>query len=215
MKLSLAEGLYLIALDDEEGRLLSAAEHSVNQGMIAACIFELAIRHKVEIDSDTTVRLVDKKGTGNKILDDIIKFVGQEERKLQDMITWICDHYADLQQDITFLLMNRGIIKKESTKLLWIPVSERMDNANYAFEQEIRNGMHAIAIKGAKPPASLVVLIILISYCNLMDEVFKDKDNLIDAVKYVKDLADKGWVSPEIANALKSLKPYFAELGHH
>lgn len=213
MKLSLAEGLYLIALDDEEGRLLSAAEHSVNQGLIAACIFELSLRKKVEIKNDTTVSLIDKTGTGNKILDDVIKFVGQKDKPLKEMITWICEHYPDIRQDITFLLMNRGIIKKEATKLLWIPVSERMDNANYAFEQEIRNNMHAIAIKGAKPPASLVVLIILISYCHLMDEVFKDKDDLIDAVKYVKDLTEKGFVSPEIANALNSLKEYFADLG--
>ncbi len=213
MKLSLAEGLYLIALDDEEGRLLSAAEHSVNQGLVASCIFELSIRKKVEIGADTTVKLIDKKGTGNKILDDIIKFVGQKERPIKDMITWICEHYPDIRQDITFLLMNRGIIKKEATKLLWIPVSERMDNANYAFEQEIRNNMHAIAIKGAKPPASLVVLIILIHYCHLMDEVFKDKDDLIDAVKYVKDLSNQGFVSPEIANALDSLKEYFSALG--
>lgn len=213
MKLSLAEGLYLIALDDEEGRLLAAAERTINQGLIAACIFELAIRKKVEIKEDATVSLIDKTGTGNKILDDVIKFVGQMDRPIKEMITWICENYPDIKQDITYLLMNRGIIKKEATKLLWIPVSERMDNANYAFEQEIRNSMHAIAIKGAKPPASLVVLIILIHYCHLMDEVFKDKDDLIDAVKYVKDLTDKDFVTPDISNALNSLKQFFADLG--
>ena len=32
MKLTIAEGLYLIALDDEEGRLLSAAEKKHRRG---------------------------------------------------------------------------------------------------------------------------------------------------------------------------------------
>jgi len=34
MKLSIAEGLYLIALDDEEGRLLSAAEKTIVDGVL-------------------------------------------------------------------------------------------------------------------------------------------------------------------------------------
>ena len=40
MKLSLAEGLMLIALDDDEGRLLAAAEHSIDKALIASCILE-------------------------------------------------------------------------------------------------------------------------------------------------------------------------------
>lgn len=49
MKLSLAEGLMLIALDDDEGRLLAAAEHSIDQGLIATFILELSLSQKNSI----------------------------------------------------------------------------------------------------------------------------------------------------------------------
>ena len=47
MKLSIAEGFYLIALDDEEGRILAAAEKTVVPGVIAACILELYLLKKL------------------------------------------------------------------------------------------------------------------------------------------------------------------------
>ena len=46
MKLSLAEGLMLIALDDDEGRLLAAAGNTIDKGLIASCILELALSKK-------------------------------------------------------------------------------------------------------------------------------------------------------------------------
>ncbi|MFT4736653.1 MAG: Golgi phosphoprotein 3, partial [Paraglaciecola sp.] len=43
MKLSIAEGLYLLVLDDEEGRLLSAVEKNHIHGILSAALFELII----------------------------------------------------------------------------------------------------------------------------------------------------------------------------
>ncbi len=210
MKLSLAEGLYLIALDDEEGRLLSSAVHSIDRALIGISILELAIQGRVELDGDAHVTVVNKSGTGNKILDDILKFAIQGKKKITDLIEFSFEHYKDIQHDITLMLINRGIIRKESTKLLWIPVSERMDNANYAFEAEIRKNLHKMAIKGIKGPATLVVLITMIYYCNLMEEVFRDKDELIDANKFVRDLPNQGWVDEHMNASLGVLKSYFA-----
>ena len=56
-------------------------------------------------------------------------------------------HFPQIQLELTALLTQRGILKKESTKLLWIPLSERMDNANYAFEQEIRDSLKTIVFQ--------------------------------------------------------------------
>ena len=48
MKLSLAEGLYLIALDDEEGRLLAAAEKTIIPGLISASILEHSLPRQLQ-----------------------------------------------------------------------------------------------------------------------------------------------------------------------
>lgn len=207
MKLSIAEGFYLIALDDEEGRILAAAEKTVVPGVISACILELYLLKKIKLDGGN-ISVVDTIGTGNGILDNVLKKL-QTGPGLIDQIKTLTSKFKDIQEDLNALLAQRGILKKEETKLLWIPLSDRMDNANYAFEQEIRNNLKAIVFKSAKPSPAFTVLYSLIDDCNILSEVFRDKDELIDAEKVGKEIVERSGVEPELANALRELKAYF------
>lgn len=207
MKLSIAEGFYLIALDDEEGRILAAAEKTVVPGVISACILELYLLKKIKLDGGN-ISVVDTIGTGNGILDNVLKKL-QTGPGLIDQIKTLTSKFKDIQEDLNALLVQRGILKKEETKLLWIPLSDRMDNANYAFEQEIRNNLKAIVFKSAKPSPAFTVLYSLIDDCNILSEVFRDKDELIDAEKVGKEIVERSGVEPELANALRELKAYF------
>lgn len=208
MKLSIAEGFYLIALDDEEGRILAAAEKNVVPGVISACILELYLLKKIKLDGGN-VTVVDTVGTGNGILDNVLKKL-QSGPSLIDQVKSMSAKFKDIQEDLNALLTQRGILRKEETKLLWIPLSERMDNANYAFEKEIRNNLKAIVFKNAKPTPAFTVLYSLIDDCNILDEVFKDKDELIDAEKVGKEIVERSGVEEPLANALKELKKFFS-----
>ena len=171
MKLSIAEGLYLIAMDDEEGRLLSAAEKRIIPGVISAIVLELYITKKVSLEGGV-VKVINKEGTGNKILDDVAKKV-VSGKDVVTQVEHLSDHFKDILADLDELLSQRGILKREATKLLWIPLSERMGNANYAYEKEIRNILRAMVFKNAKPTPAFVVLMSLIYDCNILDEVFR------------------------------------------
>lgn len=208
MKLSIAEGFYLIALDDEEGRILAAAEKTVVPGVISACILELYLLKKITLEGGN-VKVIDTVGTGNGILDNVLKKL-QSGVPFLDQVKTMASKFKDIQEDLNALLVQRGILKKEETKLLWIPLSDRMDNANYAFEQEIRNALKTIVFKSAKPSPAFTVLYCLIDYCNILDEVFRDKDELIDAEKVGKEIIDRSGVSTELGNALRALKTFFA-----
>lgn len=207
MKLSIAEGFYLIALDDEEGRILAAAEKTVVPGVISACILELYLLKKIKLDGGN-ISVIDTIGTGNGILDNVLKKL-QTGPSLLDQIKTLSTKFKDIQEDLNALLAQRGILKKEETKLLWIPLSDRMDNANYAFEQEIRNNLKAIVFKSSKPSPAFTILFSLIDDCNILNEVFKDKDELIDAEKVGKEIVARSGVDAELADALKRLKSFF------
>ncbi|WP_420318713.1 GOLPH3/VPS74 family protein [Ekhidna sp.] len=207
MKLSIAEGFYLIALDDEEGRILAAAEKTVVPGVIAACILELYLLKKIKLDGGN-ISVVDTIGTGNGILDNVLKKL-QTGPSIIDQIKTLSGKFKDIQEDLNALLVQRGILKKEETKLLWIPLSDRMDNANYAFEQEIRNNLKAIVFKSAKPSPAFTILYSLIDDCNILSEVFQDKDELIDAEKVGKEIIGRSGVDESLAQSLNMLKEYF------
>ncbi|UXX78550.1 GPP34 family phosphoprotein [Reichenbachiella carrageenanivorans] len=211
MKLSLAEGLMLIALDDEEGRLLSAAEHSIDHGLLSIFILELSLIKRVGFENNKIV-VKDSTGTGNKVLDNVLKAIGGGGDSVSNTVKKIAPSFESVQDDVIELLVQRGILKVESTKLLWIPVSERMDNANYAFEQEIRDTLKAVVQKGQKATPAIVILMSMISNCKILEEVFKEKDELIDAVKVAKDITNSGVVDKETQLVLNDLKEHFLSL---
>jgi len=207
MKLSIAEGYYLIALDDEEGRILAAAEKKVVPGVISACILELYLLKKISLEGGN-VKVLDTIGTGNGILDNVLKKL-QSGPSVVDQVKTLSAKFKDIEVDLNALLVQRGILKKEETKLLWIPLSERMDNANYAFEQDIRNHLQAIVFKSAKPTPAFTILYCLIDYTHILDEVFKDRDDLVDAEKVGKEIIAKSGISDGLATSLKQLKAVF------
>lgn len=211
MKLSLAEGLMLIALDDEEGRLLSAAEHSINHGLLSILILELSLIKRVGFEGNKIV-VKDTTGTGNKVLDSVLKAVGGGGDSVSNTVKKMAPGFESIQDDMIELLVQRGILKVESTKLLWIPVSERMDNANYAFEQEIRDTLKAVVQKGQKPTPAIVILLSMISNCKILEEVFREKDELIDAVKVAKDITNSQTIDKETQVVLGDLKEHFLAL---
>jgi hypothetical protein len=210
MKLSIAEGLYLIALDDEEGRLLAAAEKTYIYGILSAAILELYLLKKIDL-KDNVITVSDPSGTGNLILDRILNKLHTGQTVI-DEIQNIHDQFKHINEELDQLLVQRGILKREETKLLWIPLSERMDNANYAFEQEIRNVLQAMVFKGAKSSPSFVILLSLIYDCKILDEVFRDKDDLIDAVKVAKDIVKSEAIDGETSKSLMALREFFLKL---
>ena len=209
MNLSIAEGLYLIALDDEEGRLLAAAEKTIVDGLISASLLELIITGRVNAN-DGILTIADDSGTGNILLDNVLKAF-QEGKDMVETLDDLRPHFKGIQDHVTEMLITRGIIKKESTKLLWIPVSERMDNANYAFEKHIRETIRGIVIDGKEPSPSFVLLTALIYYCNLLSEVFHDKDELIDAIKVAKDIIRSKKMDEDVSICLEMLKSHFGK----
>lgn len=209
MALTLAEGLYLIALDDEEGRVIPESMNSIDKGLIAACVFDLYLQKKIQLDEQGIVSSVGNTSAGNKMLNDILKFVAQKPIPITDFVSWAASNYPDIQLDIMQMLTDRGIIKREATKLFWIPISERMENADYSFEREIRTALHTIAVNHVKGPPTLIVLLKLIEYCNLISEVFSNKDEEIIAKRFLKSILDKGWVDEPTKTSLELLAPYF------
>ena len=153
--------------------------------------------------------MLDTIGTGNGILDNVLKKL-QSGPSVVDQVKTMTTKFKDIQEDLNALLVQRGILKKEETKLLWIPLSDRMDNANYAFEQEIRNQLKAIVFKSAKPSPSFTVLYLLIDYCHILDEVFRDRDELIDAEKVGKEIINTSGVDDDLATTLRELKGLFS-----
>ena len=85
-----------------------------------------------------------------------------------------------------------------------------MNNANYAFEEDIRKTLKAIVFKSAKPNPAFVILFVLIYASDILDEVFRDHDELVDAEKVAKDIVSDHVNNMSLSVALDQSKELLA-----
>ena len=110
------------------------------------------------------------------------------------------------------LLIARGILERKENSLLWVPLSERMENVNYAYEQEIRNTLRALVLRGFKNDISFSILLSLINDCHLLSEVFRFSNELSDAKNCVQNLRELAGVNEELANILGLISRFFKKI---
>lgn len=191
---------------------MADAEKGIGKALVAAALFELSLLKKVSF-AGGKVAVLDTSSSGNKVLDQVLASVGGGGHDAVSTVSALADSLkGSIYESCIDLLIGRGILKREATRLLWIPISERMDNANYAYEKEIRDSLKAIVLKGVKPTPAFIVLAALLGSLEILDEVFKDKDQLIDAIKFAKDSIKSGILAPELADALESVREHIAGL---
>ena len=71
LQISISEGLYLIALGDEEGQLLKKSEKVIDYGLIAGGILELYLIGSIRIEKEI-IKISSTNQTGNIFLDSIL-----------------------------------------------------------------------------------------------------------------------------------------------
>ena len=201
----------MIALDDEEGKVIPSCEYVLDSGIVSAILLELGLLGRVAFKNGK-IGLVNAKPTGNPVIDMVLEKV-QNNSVVLELLQVLCDYFkSSLRSELDKLLVKRGILRMEKTKLLWIPVSQRMDNENYAYEKEIRKIVQDIVFKNAKPQVPYFILLVLVSTCRIFDEIFSQPEDLLDAEAKVRSVLQSGDLEAEMLAVLNSLPAHFAGL---
>jgi Golgi phosphoprotein 3 len=119
MKLNLIEEFLLIALDDEKGEFVIDSTH-LNFGLAGAILLEMALKEKVDISGENLKLIHDEYEVEmviNKVIDQIKAKPG---KKVKDWIEILAKQANELKQDTLFRLQNKGILRKEEHKILWV-----------------------------------------------------------------------------------------------
>ncbi|WP_174612741.1 GOLPH3/VPS74 family protein [Virgibacillus ihumii] len=193
---TIAEELLLLAMDDEKGTVIFSASDSLNYGLAGAILAELTILERIELN-DKKVVVINEEKTGVTFLDSVLTEIKQSDKskKVDDWINRINSKMGQLRQDMIQLLVEKGILKEEEKKILWIFNQSTYPTDQKIPEQEIRNRVHASLFGDKKPNARTAMLLSLIKSCNLVDEVFskaekkeatKRMDNIIKNHDYGK-----------------------------
>lgn len=177
--LTFVEEIVLLALDDKKGKFVELPPLALDQALAGAALLELAFLNRIDTDL-THLTLVSDKPTGDRMLDPILKEIAAAQDR-KDAKHWVGVISADgqkIREGALARLVERGVLKREEKKILWVIPGRRYPMIQNQEEEEVRKRIRRVVMDGAIPSPRDVVIISLASACQLLRTVFSDADLL-------------------------------------
>ena len=172
--LFLYEELMLLAIKDEEGTFEGTfLEHVIS----AAILAELLMQNRIVVGDDKKkiVELKSSDALGDPIVDECLEKITQLEKAL-DLKGWIYKfaRIKELRHRIARQLCDRGILRADEDKVLWIFTRKIYPETNHEPEQNIINRLkQAIFSEESDIDPRTVVLISLAKNANVLHRPFE------------------------------------------
>ncbi|OEK04483.1 GOLPH3/VPS74 family protein [Roseivirga misakiensis] len=206
MDLDLLEEFLLIALDDDKGKFVIDSTH-LHYGFGGAILLELALREKIAVEGDY-VRLIDSALEKEVALNKVIELLktSTEPIKIKKLITKLAKMANELKEDTLKRLMNKGILKKEEHKILWIIPSNKYPTSNLNPENKVRERLKGVMLLGEKSEARDIMLLSLIDISDLTREAFRDKEDYKAVKKKIKEVTQDVKISNAINKSIREVQ---------
>jgi len=206
MDLDLLEEYLLIALDDDKGKFVIDSTH-LHYGFGGAILLELALRHKVVIEEDY-IRLVDSALEKEVALNKAIELLQDSSKvmKIKKLIDTLAKMASELKHDTLQRLMNKGILKKEEHKILWLIPNDKYPTSNLSPENKVRERLKAVMLLGEKSEARDIMLLSLIDISDLTREAFRDQEDYKEVKKKIKEVTQDVKISSAINKSIREIQ---------
>ena len=173
--LTLIEEILLLTLDDH-GSFLPVPEYSLEIASAGAILMDLALRDKLDADPQVLM-LVDPTPTGDDILDPVLQELGRAEGELQ-LREWLMRlaKRESIRKSALDRLVERGILRRDEKKLLWVFGSRRYPVIDNREQTEAKLRILEILLTDEIPDPTDVVLICLANACSLFQSILSPQE---------------------------------------
>ena len=177
MKLRFAEEITLLMLHDEDGEFVRVPGWSMQCAFAGAVLMDLALEDRIDTDLKRLV-LIDPTPVGDDLLDPTLALIAQAT-ETNDARHWI-DHLADSAEDIReqalARLVERGILRREEDRFLWVFQSRRYPVVDGEPEREVKLRIMEVLFGNEIPDPRDIVLICLVDACGILRELLSAKE---------------------------------------
>lgn len=186
---TLAEDLLLLALDDDKGTVSWQRSTAVPYGLGGALLTDLAALGRVDT-VDKKIVVTDPSPTGDELLDEALQTI-QASKKPRDAKHWVgkLGGRKGLKEQLARRLVERGILREEEHKFLWVFDSPRFPTSDPGPEASLRGQIRDVVIAGVEPDTRMLLLLSLINATDLTDAIF-EKDERKQAKRRIKELVE-------------------------
>lgn len=176
-KLTLAEELLLIALDDESGRPIDLPPFWLDTALAAAILMELCLVGRLDTDPARLV-VVSPEPTGSAILDEVLAQIVADPAPHPSGI-WIRrigTRGHELREQVTSGLVTRGVLKSVEKRLLWVFKTRAYPPTSGLEEQEVRSRIMTLLNNTEIPDPREALLVGLLSATNIIGHLLSKSE---------------------------------------
>jgi len=203
--LTMLEEVVLLAVDEKNGELRSTREFGTAYALVGAVFFDLALARKIDTDLET-VHFIDTTPTGNATLDRVLAAM-TVRRDLTTVRGWIEEIFLrrqDLEGEALASLIERGVLRHEVSKRLWIIDVERFPMADKRPQQHVKLRLAQAILTDQIPDTRDIMLVSIAEPCGLLGYVLSSAE-LANRRQRVEMLSNLETISRTVAAAILNL----------
>ena len=204
--LTMLEEVVLLAVDERTGGLRSTREFGTAYALVGAVFFDLALARRIDTDLET-VHIVDRTPTGNATLDRVLAHMATRP-DLTTVRAWIEEIFHrrdDLEGEALQSLIQRGVLRHEKSKLLWIIDVERFPLVDNKPQQDVRVRLANTILGDEIPNTRDIMLVSIAEPCGLLGYVLSE-DALAVRGARVNMLCNLETISRTVRSAILGLE---------
>jgi len=126
--------------------------------------------------------------------------------KVKDVISAFAKQAGEFKDDVLQRLINKGILKKEEAKILWIIPNNKYPTSDLSPENKVRERLKAVMLEGAKSEPRDIMLLSLIDVSDLTKEAFRDKEDYKKVKKKIKEVTQDIQISGAINKSIREIQ---------
>lgn len=175
--LSMLEEVVLLAVDEKTGQLRSTREFGTAYALVGAVFFDLALARKIDTDLES-VHMIDTTPTGNPTLDRVMTNMSLKPG-LTTVRGWIEEIFLrrqDLEGEALSSLIDRGILRHEVSKLLWVIDVERFPMVNKQEHRHVKLRLAKAILTDEIPDTRDIMLVSIAEPCGLLGYVLSSAE---------------------------------------
>lgn len=206
MELNLVEEFLLIALDDDKGRFVIDSTH-LHYGFAGAVLLELAVRDKIDIEGDY-LHLKNNAEEPEVALNKAVALIraSGKTKKVKHWLDAFAHKAGEMTQDTLKRLIERGVLRKEEHKILWIIPNNKYPTSNCSPENKVRERLNNVILNGAQSEPRDVMLLSLIDVSDLTKEAFRDQSDYKEIKKKIKTVTEDIKISQAINSSIREIQ---------
>ncbi len=189
--LTLPEEVILLVLDEETGALLPIPQRTLDSALAGGALMELALRDRIDSDPES-IWVVDSSPIGEPYLDQLLHRLSKSEHQ-RDPEAWIqrlSEDSGAVQDAALGRLVERGVLREEEKRFLWVFESRRYPMIDGKQEREVKLRIMGVLFSEEIPDPRDVALISLVDACRLFEELLgpRELERVRDRIAVIRKL---------------------------